>query len=222
MTRKKVKKMFNNHTMSIVFDTSLIYDALYMPDIVDIINVGDPYNTSELPMVKSICLAPSVNLMQKWASYGNNGALLAEYPSELFEKMGDITGIIAQLCHKNIILFMTFEEYNVYGRMLENFIINNFGIVPISPYNQQMLIDASRYPMIVSYLYLYGYMTYSGYIDAYPAKYQYPDIVIDKLSAECGLMGTFEDRKNELNRRHAEGMKKVVMVEKVEKLDDNI
>jgi len=214
--------MFNNHTMSIVFDTSLIYDALYMPDIVDIINVGDPYNTSELPMVKSICLAPSVNLMQKWASYGNNGALLAEYPSELFEKMGDITGIIAQLCHKNIILFMTFEEYNVYGRMLENFIINNFGIVPISPYNQQMLIDASRYPMIVSYLYLYGYMTYGGYIDAYPAKYQYPDIVIDKLSAECGLMGTFEDRKNELNRRHAEGMKKVVMVEKVEKLDDNI
>jgi hypothetical protein len=208
--------------MSIVFDTSLIYDALYMPDIVDIINVGDPYNTSELPMVKSICLAPSVNLMQKWASYGNNGALLAEYPSELFEKMGDITGIIAQLCHKNIILFMTFEEYNVYGRMLENFIINNFGIVPISPYNQQMLIDASRYPMIVSYLYLYGYMTYGGYIDAYPAKYQYPDIVIDKLSAECGLMGTFEDRKNELNRRHAEGMKKVVMVEKVEKLDDNI
>jgi len=214
--------MFNNHTMSIVFDTSLIYDALYMPDIVDIINVGDPYNTNEFPMIKSICLAPSVNLMQKWASYGNNGALLAEYPSELFEKMGDITGIIAQLCHKNIILFMTFEEYNVYGRMLENFIINNFGIVPISPYNQQMLIDASRYPMIVSYLYLYGYMTYRGYIDAYPAKYQYPDIVIDKLSAECGLMGTFEDRKNELNRRHAEGMKKVVMVEKVEKLDDNI
>jgi hypothetical protein len=32
-------------------------------------------------------------------------------------------------------------------------------------------------------------------------------------------MGTFEDRKNELNRRHAEGIKKVVMVEK---LDDNI
>lgn len=211
--------MFNNHTMSIVFDTSLIYDALYMPDIVDIINVGDPYNTSELPMITSICLAPSVDLMQKWASYGNNGALLAEYPSELFEKMGDITGIIAQLCYKNIILLMTFEEYTVYGRMLENFIINNFGIVPISPYNQQMLIDASRYPMIVSYLYLYGYMTYSEYVDAYPTKYRYPDFVIDKLSAECGLMGTFEDRKNELNRRHAEGMQKIVMVEK---LDDNI
>lgn len=211
--------MFNNHTMSIVFDTSLIVDALYMPDIVDIINVGDPYNTNEFPMIKSICLAPSVNLMQKWASYGNNGALLAEYPSELFEKMKDITGIIAQLCCKNIILFMTFEEYNVYGRMLENFIINSFGIAPISPYNQQMMIDTSRYPMIVSYLYLYGYMTCSAYIDAYPAKYLYPDFVIKKLSAECGLMGTFEDCKNELNRRHAEGMQKVVMVEK---LDDNI
>jgi len=211
--------MFNNHTLSLVFDPALLSEAIYMGDIVEIINVGDPYNTSELPMIKCVNLCPSVDLMHKWASYGNNGALIAEYPSELFGRMSDIVGIIASLCYKNVILLMSFEEYTIFGRILENFIINNFGIMPISVYNQQMLIDDTRYPMIISYLYLYGYMTYSAFIDAYPSKYMYPDFVINKLSMECGLTGSFEEKRDELNRRNAEGMKKVIMGELI---NDNV
>lgn len=198
--------MFNNHTMSLVTDLSLIANDIRNIDFVTVAAI----TTSDYPDAPNVyyagVLIPPTEILMQWAD-GNQQALQIEYPRYLLEKDCDdmIVALIAALTQKNIILYIPVDEYNVFGPMLLSHIYYMYGIICNTP-TTRFSVNTSKIPFIMAKFYMMDVMEAQMFLDSYPGNYQLPDFVINKLAHDLhpfNYPASYEEYKNYFNTLNA-------------------
>ena len=198
--------MFNNHTMSLVTDLSLIANDIRNIDFVTVAAI----TTSDYPDAPNVyyagVLIPPTEILMQWAD-GNQQALQIEYPRYLLEKDCDdmIVALIAALTQKNIILYIPLDEYNVFGPMLLSHIYYMYGIICNTP-TTRFSVNTSKIPFIIAKFYMMDVMEAQMFLDSYPGNYQLPDFVINKLAHDLhpfNYPASYEEYKNYFNTLNA-------------------
>ena len=211
--------MFNNHTMSLVTDLSLIANDIRNIDFVTVAAI----TTSDYPDAPNVyyagVLIPPTEILMRWAD-GDQQALQIEYPRYLLEKDCDdmIVALIAALTQKNIILYIPLDEYNVFGPMLLSHIYYMYGIICNTP-TTQFSLNTSKIPFIISKFYMMDVMEAQVFLDSYPGNYQLPDFVINKLALDLhpfNYPASYEEYKNYFNALNASKQQRKRMTAPIE------
>lgn len=211
--------MFNNHTMSLVTDLSLIANDIRNIDFVTVAAI----TTSDYPDAPNVyyagVLIPPTEILMQWAD-GNQQVLQIEYPKYLLEKDCDdmIVALIAALTQKNIILYIPLDEYNVFGPMLLSHIYYMYGIICNTP-TTQFSVNTSKIPFIMAKFYMMDVMEAQMFLDSYPGNYQLPDFVINKLAQDLhpfNYPASFEEYKNYFNALNASKQQRKRMTAPIE------
>ena len=116
-----------------------------------------------------------------------------------------IVALIALLTRKNVILYIPRDEFNVFGKMLLDYIYFNYGIVCITP-TTQFSIDQAKIPYLLSRFFMIDAMEPNDYLAAYPANALLPEFVINKLAEEMkpfAQPATFQQYADYFNKLNA-------------------
>ena len=211
--------MFNNHTMSLVTDLSLIANDIRNIDFVTVAAI----TTSDYPDAPNVyyagVLIPPTEILMRWAD-GDQQALQIEYPRYLLEQDCDdmIVALIAALTQKNIILYIPLDEYNVFGPMLLSHIYYMYGIICNTP-TTRFSVNTSKIPFIMAKFYMMDVMEAQVFLNSYPGNYQLPDFVINKLALDLhpfNYPASFEEYKNYFNALNASKQQRKRMTAPIE------
>lgn len=176
--------MFNNHTMSLVTNLSIIGPEINNPGFVTVAAI----TTSDYPQHPNIynasILMPPIEILTRWAD-GDPLVMQYEYPRYLMQLDPDnmISALVAALTRKNIIIYIPQDEFNIFGQLLLNHIYYVYGITLATPTTQFSIIP-SKIPFIMAKFYSIDVMDANEFLASYPANVQLPDFVIGKLAAE--------------------------------------
>lgn len=176
--------MFNNHTMSLVTNLSIIGPEINNPEFVTVAAI----TTSDYPQHPNIynasILMPPIDILTRWAD-GDPLVMQYEYPRYLMQLDPDnmISALVASLTRKNIIIYIPQDEFNIFGQLLLNHIYYVYGITLTTPTTQFSIIP-SKIPFIMAKFYSIDVMDANEFLASYPANVQLPDFVIGKLAAE--------------------------------------
>lgn len=176
--------MFNNHTMSVVSDLSILGPEINNIDLLAIAAI----TTNDCPRLPNIynvsILIPPTELLMRWAD-GDPYILQSQYPNYLRSQIPDdmIVALITLLTKKNVVLYIPQDEFNVFGGMLLDYIYFNYGIVCNTP-NTQFSMDQAKMPFLISRFYMLDAMDANDYLAAYPANALLPEFVINKLAED--------------------------------------
>ena len=176
--------MFNGHAMILCNDLNLMSNEIKNIDYFTVAAI----TSSEIPALPNVfyagILMPPTQLLFAWAD-GVPNILQTEYPRYLMTQDCDdmIIAFIAALTKKNVILYIPWDEYKVYGLMLLNHIYYTYGITLLTP-NTQFIFDMNKIPIIISKFYMMNIMEAQDFLNLYPANYQLPDFVINKLAQD--------------------------------------
>ena len=174
--------MFNNHTMSIVTDLSILSNMQQQDYIVATITqlplVGVPNN-----MYYAGILYPPTELLMEWAD-GNN-ILPIEYPRYLMTQDCDdmIIALIGSITQNNVVLYIPLDDFNIFGRILLDHMYYLYGVVCNTPTTRFYIIP-EKIPLLTVKFYLLDLMDGRVFLDSYPENYNIPDAVLIKLSEE--------------------------------------
>lgn len=219
--------MFNNHAMSVITDLNILGDQINNIDLLAIAAI----TTSDYPKLPNIynaaILVPPTEIIMRWAD-GDMFIMQNQYPVYLKTQTPDdmITALIALLTQKNVILYIPNDEFNVFGRMLLDYIYYNYGIVCNTP-STQFNMEVDKIPFLLSRFYMIDVMSAEDYLDAYPANALLPQFVITKLAEEMHpfnqpmAFGAYADYFNKLNASKGTKIAHPSMV-KVVDINDNI
>lgn len=214
--------MFNNHTMSVVTDLSLIAQQLNNTQFMTVAAITtSPYPTHP-NIYNAAILMPPTELLMMWADLpANEGYFLMqnEYPKYLMQKDPDdmLIALIAAMTKRNIVLFIPNDEFNVFGMALLNHIYYMYGIT-CNYMNTTFNVDSSKIPFIISKFYMCDLMEPNDYLASYPANMMLPEFVIQKLAIELQpLPGqpTFNDYANYFNQLNASKLPAPVQMVKI-------
>ena len=176
--------MFNNHTMSVITDLRALGPEINNTDFLAIAAItANDY--PKLPNVyNASILIPPTDILMKWAD-GDPYILQVQYPNYLRTQIPDdmIVALIALLTRKNVILYISNDEFNVFGKMLLDYIYFNYGIICNTPATQ-FTMDQAKIPFLLSRFYMIDAMEPNDYLSAYPANALLPEFVINKLAEE--------------------------------------
>lgn len=198
--------MFNNHAMSVVTDLRMLGPEINNADFVAVAAI----TTSDYPKLPNVyntsILIPPTEILMKWAD-GDPYILQAQYPNYLRTQTPDdmIVALIALLTKKNVILYIPNDEFNVFGRMLLDYIYFNYGIVCNTP-TTQFSMDQIKIPYLLSRFYMIDAMDPNDYLAAYPANALLPEFVINKLAEEMrpfAYPATFQQYADYFNQLNA-------------------
>lgn len=200
--------MFNNHKMIIINNLNVLGNS-----IMDINHVAVAAITSEYPNYDNVynagILTPPVQILMRWAD-GDPYIMQTEYPRYLsLDTNADefIVGLLAALTKRDIVLYIPTDEYMIFGQFLLNHLYYMYGVVVENttiPGMQptQFYIMPEKIPFIISKLYMYDLMESNVFLELYPANYNLPDFVINKLAMELKPLdnrATFVDYANYFN-----------------------
>lgn len=211
--------MFNGNTMSLVTDLGILGPQINNKDYLSIAAI----TTSQYPNLSNIynagILVPPTSILMAWAE-GDNLALWNEYPQYLMTKDPDdmIVALLAAMTKKNIILYIPADDFKVFGQLLLSHILFVYGITVNYP-PSVFSIDTTKVPMIVSKFYMIDVMEPQDYLAAYPAQFELPDFVINKLACDLNPFGgtpatfmQYRDYFNNMNRSKAQQREPRTMV----------
>ena len=214
--------MFGNHTMTIVSDLGMVANDIRNIDLFTVAAI----TTNDYPQAPNIhyagVLVPPTWMLMRWAD-GDQFVLQNEYPQYLQSKDCDdmIVALIAALTKKNVILYVPGDEFGIFGMYLLNHLYYNYGLVLNSP-TTQFSSNSTFYPLIMSKFYMMDIMSADDYLASFPARYQLPDWVINKLAMDLTPFSqpvSFEVYKNHFNQINASKAQKemVDMIREVKK-----
>lgn len=198
--------MFNDHTLSVVTDLSLIGPQINNIDYLAVAAV----TTETMPKAPNIynasILMPPTEVLMAWAD-GDPYILQTAYPEYLKTTTPDdmIAALLVLMTKKNVVLYIPKDEFDIFGAMLINHIYFVYGITCNTPMTQ-FSVDISKVPFILSRFYMIDAMDYGEYINSYPANQLLPPFVINKLAAEIHPFdrpATFDDYANYFNNLNA-------------------
>ncbi len=177
--------LFNNHTMTMVTDLSLVQqNDINNRDFVCIAAVTTSNDCLNHPSIYNAgILVPPVEILDRWAN-GDPYAIQNQYTEYLCNnKDADdmIIALLAALTTKNIILYIPQEEYDIFGIQLINHIYFMYGITMNTP-TTVFSFDESKLPLLLSKFYMMDLMEPMDYINSYSPFYKLPLWVIDKLA----------------------------------------
>ena len=174
--------MFNNHSMTVVTDAVVL--ASFSKEI-DFFTIA-AITTSDYPEYQNIynagVLVPPTQVLMDWAN-GAPYVLENEYPRYLSSRDPDemIVALIAAMTKRNIILYIPYEDFKVFGMILLNHIYFqygitcNFGATPFS-------VNPVKIPFIMAKFYMTDLMTANEFLSAYPGNAMLPEFTILKLA----------------------------------------
>lgn len=198
--------MFNNHAMSVVTDLRVLGPEINNKDFLAIAAI----TTNDYPQLPNVynasILIPPTEILMRWAD-GDPFILQNQYPAYLRTQTPDdmIVALIALLTRKNVVLYIPNDEFNIFGKMLLDYIYFNYGIICNTP-TTQFGMDQAKIPFLLSRFYMIDAMDPNDYLAAYPANALLPEFVINKLAEEMrpfAYPATFQqyaDYFNDLNR----------------------
>ena len=198
--------MFNNHAMSVVTDLNVLGPQINNADLLAIAAI----TTSDYPQLPNIynaaILIPPTEIIMRWAD-GDPFIMQNQYPNYLKSQTPDdmITALIALLTQKNVVLYIPNDEFNVFGRILLDYIYYNYGIVCNTP-STQFNMELDKIPFLLSRFYMIDVMSADDYIASYPANALLPPFVINKLAEEMhpfNQPATFDMYANYFNQLNA-------------------
>ena len=181
--------MFNNHAMSVITNLSILGPEINNKDLIAVAAI----TTNDYPKLPNIynasILIPPTEILMRWAD-GDPYVMQTQYPNYLRTQVPDdmIVALIALLTKKNVVLYIPNDEFNIFGKMLLDYIYFNYGIVCNTP-KTQFSIDSSKIPYLMSRFYMIDAMESNDYLSAYPGNALLPDFVINKLAEELMPFG---------------------------------
>lgn len=198
--------MFNNHAMTVVTDLRVLGPEINNIDFLAVAAI----TTNDYPRLPNIynasILIPPTEILMRWAD-GDPYILQSQYPHYLKTQTPDdmIVALIALLTKKNVILYIPKDEFNVFGRMLLDYIYFNYGIICNTP-TTQFNMDQAKIPYLISRFYMIDAMEANDYISAYPGNALLPEFVINKLAEELrpfDYLATFQQYAEYFNKLNA-------------------
>lgn len=201
--------MFKNNTM-----TAVTHLGIVARDILDIDRfVVAAITTNPYPEAPNIhyagILMPPTWMLMRWAE-GDMYVLQTEYPKYLATKDCDemIIALLAVLSQRNVILYIPQDEFDIFGPVFLNHLYYTYGIIVNTP-TTMFSVDVNKYPLIMSKFYLMNIMTAEDYLASFPAQYQLPEWVINKLAMDLQPFpngGTFNDYQAYFNKMNMSKM----------------
>jgi hypothetical protein len=220
--KKGSDTMFNGHTMSLVTDLNMVANCINNIDFVTIAAITAAGNYPDHPNIYNAgILMPPTEILMAWAD-GNDLIMQNEYPAYLNSKEPDdmIVALIAAMTKKNIIIYIPYDEFMVYGQILLNHIYYTYGIT-CNYMNVPFSINPANIPYIISKFYMMDLMEPMVYISMYPSNQPLPNFVINKLAEEVrpfNRPATYEEYVayfNNLNAQQQKSRPQVNMVKLV-------
>lgn len=215
--------MFNNHAMSVIADLSMLGPEINNKDFLAVAAI----TTNDYPKLPNIydasILIPPTEILMRWAD-GDPYILQTQYPAYLRTQVPDdmIIALIALLTQKNVVLYIPKDEFNIFGRMLLDYIYFNYGIVCNTP-TTHFCVDQAKIPLLLSRFYMIDVMDPNDYLAAYPANALLPEFVINKLAEEMmpfnqpATFHQYAEYFNNINRSKGTVIAHPSMVKVVEK-----
>lgn len=198
--------MFNNHAISVVTDLRMLGPEINNKDFIAVAAV----TTNDYPKLPNIynasILMPPTEILMRWAD-GDNLILQYQYPLYLRTQIPDdfLVALIALLTRKNVVLYIPIDEFNVFGKMLLDYLYFNYGIICNTP-TTQFSMDQVKIPYLLSRFYMIDAMEPADYLAAYPANALLPEFVINKLAEDMkpfNYPATFQQYADHFNKLNA-------------------
>ena len=198
--------MFNNHAMSVITDLRILGAEINNKDFIAVAAI----TTNDYPQLPNIynasILMPPTEILMSWAD-GDPYILQTQYPNYLRTQIPDdmIVALIALLTRKNVVLYIPTDEFNIFGKMLLEYIYFNYGIICNTP-NTQFNMDQAKIPYLLSRFFMIDAMEPDDYLAAYPANALLPEFVINKLAEEMKpfpYQATFQQYAEYFNKLNA-------------------
>ena len=174
--------MFNNHSMTVVTDMSILTSFMNEIDFFTIAAI----TTSDYPdhpnIYNAAVLMPPTQVLMDWAN-GAPYVLENEYPRYLMSRDPDemLVALIAAMTQKNIVLYIPQDDFNVFGTILLRHIYYMYGIT-CNFGTTRFSIDTTKIPFIISKFYMMDLMRADEYLAAYPGNAPLPEFTILKLA----------------------------------------
>lgn len=214
--------MFNNHTMTMVTDLNTLGGDINNADFICVAAITNDNNFNHLPNIyNASILSPPTEILMRWAD-GDPLIMQNEYPRYLsMNEDADsmIVALLAALTKKNVVLYISRSEFDIFGQILLNHLYFVYGITvntPISVFS----FNTSKLPFIISKFYMMDLMEAKDFIESYPPNMQLPPFVINKLAAELqpfNRPATFAEYADYFNRMVASSMKtNKIMIKRVD------
>ena len=152
----------------------------------------------------------------RWAD-GDPFILQNEYPKYLASnKDADdmIVALLTALTKKNIILFIPYDEYNIFGPMLLQHIYFTYGITMNTP-TTKFSFNESKLPLLLSKFYMMDLMEPMDFIRSYPRNLLLFPFVINKLAMDLHPFpngATFEQYAEYFNKLVAQNVSETQQV----------
>lgn len=179
--------LFKNNTMTLVTDLSLVADQIRNLDFVITAGITDQQIEN---VFSAAVLIPPTELLMAWAD-GVPYVIQNQYPVYLstYKEADDmIVSLLAALTKKNVIIYIPKDEFVIFGNEFLNHMYYVYGITMNTP-TTQFSFNIDKLPFILSKFYMMDLMTGKDYLNSYPANYQLPSFVINKLSIELQPFG---------------------------------
>lgn len=213
--------MFNNHTISVVLDLNILGNDINNVDLLMVAAITSDCNYPDHPNIYNAeILVPPTEILMAWAD-GNPFILQNEYPAYLNCKDPDdmICALMAALTKKNIVLYIPYDEFNVFGQILLNHLYYQWGVT--CNFNGAMFnIAPAKIPFIISKFYMMDIMDPQVYMSMYPANQPLPQWVIFKLAEDFKPFpypASFAEYEAYFNNMNASKMQQKIEMVKVVK-----
>lgn len=174
--------MLGKFQMSVVTLESTAIDLANRPNYKIAMLSGDTNLLSHPNIYDASILVPPTELIMLWAD-GNIIAMTNQYPLYLNNKDQDemILALIAASYTKNIVLFMSDAEFDMYGSILLLHIYNKYGIQCTLNGYGKFWVDYSKLHNIINGFFMMDLINGKTYLEAYPTNIDFPQYVIPKL-----------------------------------------
>ena len=178
--------IFGNHSMTMINDPRLFGPEINNSDFVTVAYVSSSDEFTRYPnFYDASILQPPTEILMRWAD-GDPFILQNEYPKYLANnKDADdmIVALLTALTKKNIILFIPYDEYNIFGPMLLQHIYFTYGITMNTP-TTKFSFNESKLPLLLSKFYMMDLMEPMDFIRSYPRNLLLFPFVINKLAMD--------------------------------------
>jgi hypothetical protein len=193
--------------MSVVTDLNMIAGYINNIDLVTVAAITATGNYPNHPNIYNAgILMPPTEILMRWAD-GDDFAMQNDYPAYLASRDPDemIVALLAAMTKKNIILYIPYDEFMVYGEILLNHIYYMYGIT-CNLMNVQFNVNQTKIPYIMSKFYMMDLMDPEDYISMYPSNQPLPNFVINKLAVQLhpfNRPATYEEYVSYFNNMNA-------------------
>lgn len=176
--------------MTVLDDLRILGPAINDIEYLTIAAVTTDGQYPDLPNIhEASILLPPTDLMMFYVDGMGNPQVEATFKNEYIKYLDSkdpddmIVSLLAALTIKNVVIFIPYDEFSLFGDVLLAHLYYRFGIT-CNFRNVLFNFDLTKVPFIMSKFYMIGVMEAQVYLQSYPINAPMPPFVIDALYDE--------------------------------------